>query len=258
MASLRCLLTREPFHICWNYTKAALHACGLFWVVLLARIVFNMPYGPWDGQAWWNTLVDTAEDLVMQLLWDGRIWQECYPRNCKDYGITPTWAREHMAKRLQFVWKEGLKRKEERMAMSRWFGFVKCASVHLKLWHSRLLVILFMGMSLGLYSSESEFPLWAGPTASKIAPGEPEEDTYQQEGEAVSEMIDTTKAGSSRDPPQPADGAIASGDLDTQALHKKFKHQLLMVWGHPGPRGIVIVFESCLFGSSSCVARAWS
>ena len=53
-AKVRCIWMRDIYHRAWNDVSITLRRAGLWWVVLLGRVVFNLPYGPWDGCAFWE------------------------------------------------------------------------------------------------------------------------------------------------------------------------------------------------------------
>eukprot|EP00974_Lingulodinium_polyedra_P021599 2085921-Lingulodinium_polyedra.AAC.1 len=83
-AGVRACFTRDPFHRCWNDCKLALQSTGLWWAVLLARVVFNLPYGPWDGSAWFEDLQTSAADAMHLIPPAGPVWAHVYPLVCQD------------------------------------------------------------------------------------------------------------------------------------------------------------------------------
>eukprot|EP00974_Lingulodinium_polyedra_P112347 10868816-Lingulodinium_polyedra.AAC.1 len=89
-----------------------------------------MPYGPWDGSAFWEKLQSSAEDAVHLLPADGRIWEEFYPRICRDHGIQPTFTPQHKRQILALLPELSASAKGEKMAMNRWFSFNACARQH--------------------------------------------------------------------------------------------------------------------------------
>ena len=50
---LRMVLVRDVFHRQWNDAKLTLIRKGLWWVVLLTTVMFNMPFGPYDARSFW-------------------------------------------------------------------------------------------------------------------------------------------------------------------------------------------------------------
>ena len=57
----RVVFVRDILHRVWNDCTLALRQAGLWWVVLLTTVVFNFPFGPWNGAAWWQRLLDGVE-----------------------------------------------------------------------------------------------------------------------------------------------------------------------------------------------------
>ena len=61
---LRMIFIRDVFHREWNDVSLAVKHTGLWWVVLLSSLAFNLPFGPWDGSGWWEQLKEGARDLL--------------------------------------------------------------------------------------------------------------------------------------------------------------------------------------------------
>ena len=171
----------------------AISSASQFWAVLLARVVFNLAYGPWEGSSWWEKLQGSAVETARLLPVDGPIWAEFYPRVCRGWGEVPTWTKAHKEYVLRKACDEGSQSKLGRMAMNRWFSYVKCVPEHLPQWHSRLLFILMIGIRLGVYRDHSEFPLWGGLAASKTLPSDDGEAVEEAEEKAVA-MAEVSKS----------------------------------------------------------------
>ena len=61
---LRMIFIRDVFHREWNDVSLAVKHTGLWWVVLLSSLAFNLPFGPWDGSGWWEQRKEGARDLL--------------------------------------------------------------------------------------------------------------------------------------------------------------------------------------------------
>ena len=59
---LRLLPQRDPYHREWNDIKNAIGDNDQWHVILLMTAVFNLPFGPWDGAAWFNKLRDMSDE----------------------------------------------------------------------------------------------------------------------------------------------------------------------------------------------------
>ena len=49
---LRFAFIRDPFHREWNDVRGALSDNGVWWCVLLSSMLFNLPFGSWEGGSW--------------------------------------------------------------------------------------------------------------------------------------------------------------------------------------------------------------
>ena len=51
---MRMIAQRDIFHRQWNDVKGATSGSDLWYVVLLMTVVFNLPFGPWEGGTWFR------------------------------------------------------------------------------------------------------------------------------------------------------------------------------------------------------------
>eukprot|EP00974_Lingulodinium_polyedra_P033763 3246390-Lingulodinium_polyedra.AAC.1 len=58
----RTLLVKDIFHRQWNDAQMAIRGSGLWWVVLLTTMAYNLCYGPWEGSGWFSKVVDGARE----------------------------------------------------------------------------------------------------------------------------------------------------------------------------------------------------
>eukprot|EP00974_Lingulodinium_polyedra_P061487 5933651-Lingulodinium_polyedra.AAC.1 len=52
----RSFFLMDIFHREWNDCAGAIKGSGLWWVVLLTTVTYNLCYGPWEGAAWFEKL----------------------------------------------------------------------------------------------------------------------------------------------------------------------------------------------------------
>ena len=83
-AGLRMLPMRDVFHREWNDVLMAVRNCGLYSVLLLTQLVYNLSHGPWAGAAWWEQLKVGAQNL--QAHDGGELFDLLYPAVCHDFG----------------------------------------------------------------------------------------------------------------------------------------------------------------------------
>ena len=86
---MRFLMIRDPLHREWNDAKLAVGEAGLWWVVLLTRVVFNLPHGPWAGRRFWKTLKAHAREMLATASAHGPLFSHFYEDLCKDQGTSP-------------------------------------------------------------------------------------------------------------------------------------------------------------------------
>eukprot|EP00974_Lingulodinium_polyedra_P041032 3943298-Lingulodinium_polyedra.AAC.1 len=94
-AGLRVLGLRDVFHREWNDTKAAVKAGGLWWVVVWTIVVYNLPYGPWDGGSWWQKMLEASQAAQQHSGPSGLLFGAFYPKICADRGDAPTGTLQH-------------------------------------------------------------------------------------------------------------------------------------------------------------------
>ena len=61
---LRFIPIRDVYHREWNDCKNAIMKAGLSWVIQATNLLYNLAYGPWEGCAWFNELVEGAALLL--------------------------------------------------------------------------------------------------------------------------------------------------------------------------------------------------
>ncbi len=57
-AKIRLCSIRDPFHREWNDCQHELKKAGVWWVVITGTLCFNLPYGPWQGCAWFSKMLE--------------------------------------------------------------------------------------------------------------------------------------------------------------------------------------------------------
>eukprot|EP00974_Lingulodinium_polyedra_P111027 10738955-Lingulodinium_polyedra.AAC.1 len=162
----RLFILRDVYHREWNDVKMALGQAGLWWVVLLTSLTFNLCFGPWEGCAWFEKLVSAAVQYFALERVSNPLFQALYPAICRDKGLPEVGGVDHQQAILDEVASsEAWEKKGPHVANKRWFSWCQAHTFHDSVWHSRLLVLLSLGIQLGIYKHHSEVPLWGGPAA---------------------------------------------------------------------------------------------
>ena len=89
-AKLRVVTMRDIFHREWNDVQLAIKGVGLWYVVLLTSLVFNLVYGPWEGGSWFVKLQSGAKSLLQREGLGGALFERLYGAMARDRGQTPT------------------------------------------------------------------------------------------------------------------------------------------------------------------------
>ena len=159
------LSVRDPFLREWNDLKNAVSESGLWHVILLATVVFNLPFGPWDGAAWFCKMRDMAIEMSQSVSPSNPLFTAFYQLLCFDNGFEPLATPEHCRLVFEKLFTgEAFTVKGVRVSLRRWFGWMEAAHQYLPLWHSRLFAIISIGQSLGIYKHFSQVPLWSSST----------------------------------------------------------------------------------------------
>jgi len=83
---LRMVHMRDPLHRELNDVMDALKKAGLWSVVLLTTVVFNLAYGPWKGSAWRRKLQEGGAELAATAGVGDQLLEEFYEPICQDLG----------------------------------------------------------------------------------------------------------------------------------------------------------------------------
>ena len=153
----------DVFHREWNDTKGALKAAGLWWVVLLTTCTFNVAFGPWDGAGFFGKIKGAAQELFAKTRVQDPLFQTFYNALCRDEGEPAVGSVEHQQQILdKGTQHEAYALKGPRVALCRWFHWVKAARFHDGVWNWRLMAIVAMCMELGYNRTVRELDLFGG------------------------------------------------------------------------------------------------
>ena len=147
----------------------ALHSCELWHVVILTTAVLNLPFGPWNGSAWFHKVYQAALELIARdSAGAGTLFNFLYARICADRGEAPRGTTAHRACIVQsLTHSELFESKGEKVALRRWFAWMGAWADKDNQWHGLLLVLVFVGVAQGVYKDVASSPLVAGPGAPK-------------------------------------------------------------------------------------------
>eukprot|EP00974_Lingulodinium_polyedra_P125370 11194248-Lingulodinium_polyedra.AAC.1 len=171
----RVVLVKDVFHREWNDIQGAIKSSGLWWVILLTGVTYNLCYGPWEGSAWFQKMRGGAEELFAKQRARDPLFQALYSQLCRDMQEPEEGTQEHQEKVLAMcALHEAFTLHGPRVTLRRWMSWQHAQPFHDRSWHCRLMVVLSIGMQLGTYKTFKDLPCWGGPTAMKGTGGAPE------------------------------------------------------------------------------------
>ena len=227
----RVVFVRDILHREWNDCTLALRQAGLWWVVLLTTVVFNFPFGPWNGAAWWQKLLEGSNEYLSLEQWGNPLFKTMYPYICRDRGEAPVGTPEHMQLILrETVDSEAFRKKGEKTALRRWFSWMGASHFHDRVWHARLCVLYSIAMRLGLYRGFEETPWWGGPNlvAPLRAPDSDEPAASTADKAAATTLAQTAKAAAASDAPaKELKSPVNLEPTDAQVVRNSCKNTLL-------------------------------
>ena len=123
-----------------------------------------------------------AQALMQSLTPFNPLYTAMYELMCQDLQLPVEGTATH--KRLVFDMSfqgPAFNSKGTKVSLNRWFAWLEAASFFVQGWYVRMMCILCIGQTMGIYKSWMDFPLW-----SHVV-GKPAEETEQEEAEAVSD-----------------------------------------------------------------------
>ena len=129
--------------------------------VLLSSMLFNLPFGPWEGGSWWQKSCGAAEAYVARATFAFPVFSALYDSICNDQKIKPTGSPEHRQLVFyQMMIGDCFKNKGNTVALKRWLSLVDVMAYFDSNWHTRLLSLIMFGMSSGIHHDCTEVLLW--------------------------------------------------------------------------------------------------
>ena len=158
---LRVMPMRDVFHREWNDARLGLSESHLWWIVQLTTVCVNLPFGPWDGSAWWEKVVGQAQDFAVRSNEFSPLYLSLYSLICTDLGEEAVGTIDHIRSVFKQMTDRGrFGKKGEKVSSRRWFGWCAGAAYLDKRWHSWLGVIIALGLQKGYYKNYQQVPLW--------------------------------------------------------------------------------------------------
>lgn len=226
-AHLRLLVFRDPLHREWNDAGLAIKAVGAWWAVALSTIIFNLAYGPWESEAWFQKAKEGAEAYFAKIRPSDILFNELYGPICSDRGEDPRGTLVHKQSLLKELSKSRLFfSRGEKVALRRWFSWHKAVAENLQTWHLRLCTLMALGIEIGAYKKKVDLPYFRPLTFKPEKP--------QESDQVAKDVVEAAAAGSAASsssaapPPVEDKGGVKKPDAVVQKLRAKCRNTLFL------------------------------
>ena len=146
----RLTMVNDTSHRVWNDTQLGLQDCRLYTQCLLTTIAMNLDHGPWAGARWWEEIKQSAKDYTRLGSPQCPIFKSLLPQIMKERALLDP--HDDMSPESIFEsLKEVVEHKFQKVGMTRWFQFCHASKKLTGIWTSRLCLLLYMSLTLGLF-----------------------------------------------------------------------------------------------------------
>ena len=112
--------------------------------------MFSLDVGPWQDAKWFQEAKEAVQTYVRGAgSASDPLFQELYPKILMDMGMMDSLGVEDMGQYIFDTILDAVAIKSQRVALSRWFGWVDSAKKVIPLWHRRLLIYFYISISQG-------------------------------------------------------------------------------------------------------------
>jgi hypothetical protein len=187
--------------------KNGLKEAKVWKTILETTFAFNLPYGPWNGAAWFHNTSEAAEQLQALIAesTEGSSGStgSLYSDPVLHYIVAGMEADNGCAE----IDLEDFEVKGERISLTRWFSWMKAAKRKVKTWHSTLGVLIYQGIQMRSITDWKDLGVFqesrlqaAHPTTASEAPGStgagPEAKQPKKKPRAADPDVDLVSSGS--------------------------------------------------------------
>jgi hypothetical protein len=151
---IRCLFEFDPYHRVSNDILGGIRGAGCNQALLLSVVVFNLAYGPWLGQAWFQRykteaanffrLGDAFDPVFLWICW--RIGMEGGRPEAFGMEAAEEWAK--------LVGADFLLRKGPKVLLTRWGSWFRAMLFWMSQWSMRTLILCIYGIQMGWVSKK--------------------------------------------------------------------------------------------------------
>ena len=159
---LRAILKFDIYHREHNDVGGAVKASGMWGCCVLSGMVHNVNYGPWEGSAWYQKILKASIEYFAVARPDDPLFKMLIADVARDKGMSldDFETHEEAVEELFAAVRDGscFRKKGIRTAFRRFFSWYHAHSWHDQHWHARLMMIIYIGLRQGVYTSISTLP----------------------------------------------------------------------------------------------------
>ena len=180
----------DQSHDCWNDVRNALRGAGLWNHVLIMVLALNLSHAPFQEGKWhailceafaeYYRIADSRDSLFIQFL----------PKILADWDELHRQAEPNIAQEVwdrlpeQWCWSK----RGSRVGLCRFFGFVTCSYSYQKIYHTKLLVMVYLGIQQG-WLSKGELLKAAGKTLKVKDTGADKKQSMKESSKQVGKLF---------------------------------------------------------------------
>eukprot|EP00971_Amphidinium_carterae_P135455 2683899-Amphidinium_carterae.4 len=180
------LVLHDESHRLWNCCQHAIADAKLYPLVLSSLIVLNVDSGPWNSHRWYGTMKEAVAELANVANAQDPLFQHLV--HIMRAEVAQESGREEHDISDDAVWlslKDAVERKTEKIGLTRWFGYFHAMQEFQKVRGRRLFIVLYVALSMGMFSKQKLSELGKLQTPPPAAAGEdiPKSSTAQDRSE---------------------------------------------------------------------------
>ena len=145
-----CLVIPDTSHRLWNDCEAAIKDSLLWPSCLCGIVLLNLDTGPWSQSKWFSESQQACLEYAEVHTDSCPIFQGLCDRIALEQNLLHLRGSGEYEPRVLDALFAAFERKNSRVAMSRWFGYIDSMGSFCKNWSSRLAIYLYICAQLGL------------------------------------------------------------------------------------------------------------
>lgn len=187
-SAMHCLMSQrvalmkvsDPSHRISNDAGLALAVEGLKPLVHLVSLIMGADQGPWGEGRWHQSMKDSTE-RYLQVADPSScpIFQDLLPKVALDLSETDSFNDDEWRQAVWDLLQEAYQHRELRALGTRWFDFVDRASLFVRKWHLKLILLTYHMISSGIFERSANVSILQNnpgrPTTEQAPAGTPQE-----------------------------------------------------------------------------------